>query len=94
MLIHNRFVFYFEAIAICLTLGVHLIVRLVLQAWHSIGRNTRYVLILGHGQAAHSYLDRINKNLQLGYKVVGFLAPERNGLEIPYLGDYSNLQAS
>jgi len=93
MLIHNRFVFYFEAIAICLTLGVHLIVRLVLQAWRSIGRNTRYVLILGSGQAAHSYLDKVNKNPQLGYKVVGYLAPERNGLEIPYLGDYSNLQA-
>jgi len=91
-LIHNRFMFYFEAIAVCLTLGVHLIVRLMLQAWRKIGRNTRYVLILGSGQAAHSYLDKVNKNPQLGYKVVGYLAPERNGLEIPYLGDYSNLE--
>ncbi|ODA40165.1 sugar transferase [Desulfosporosinus sp. BG] len=91
-LIHNRFVFYFEAVALCLTLGVHLIVRFLLQAYRSIGRNTRYVLILGSGQAAHSYLDKVNKNPQLGYKVVGYLAPERNGLEIQYLGDYSNLQ--
>jgi len=64
----------------------------MLQAWRKIGRNTRYVLILGSGQAAHSYLDKVNKNPQLGYKVVGYLAPERNGLEIPYLGDYSNLE--
>ncbi|AET70579.1 exopolysaccharide biosynthesis polyprenyl glycosylphosphotransferase [Desulfosporosinus orientis DSM 765] len=92
-LIHNRFVFYFEFIALCLTLGVHLIVRLVLQAWRSIGRNIRYVLILGSGQAAHSYLEKIKKNPQLGYEIVGYLAPERNGLEIPYLGDYSNLHA-
>ncbi|EGW37809.1 sugar transferase [Desulfosporosinus sp. OT] len=91
-LIHNRFVFYFEIIALGLTLGTHLVVRLILQAWRSIGRNTRYVLILGSGQAAHSYLEKVNKNPQLGYKVVGYLAPERNGLEIPYLGDYSNLQ--
>lgn len=90
---HNRFIFYFEALALFLTLGVHLIVRLVLQAWRSIGRNTRYILILGSGQAAHSYLDKIKKSPQLGYKVVGYLAPERNSLEIPYLGDYSNLQA-
>ena len=91
-LIHNRFVFYFEATALFLTLGVHLMVRLMLQAWRTIGRNARYVLILGSGQAAHSYLDKVNENPQLGYKVVGYLAPERNGLEIPYLGDYSNLQ--
>ena len=92
-LIHNRFIFYFEATALCLTLGVHLMVRLMLQAWRTIGRNTRYVLIIGSGQAAHSYLDKVNENPQLGYKVVGYLAPERNGLEIPFLGGYSNLQS-
>jgi len=92
-LLQNRFVFYFGAIGLCLTLGVHLMVRLMLQVWRRIGRNTRYVLILGSGQAAHSYLDKINANPQLGYKVVGYLAPERNGLQIPYLGDYTNLQS-
>jgi len=91
-LIHNRFVFYFEATALCLTVSVHLMVRLMLQAWRTIGGNARYVLILGSGQAAHSYLDKVKENPQLGYKVVGYLAPERNGLEIQYLGHYSNLQ--
>ncbi|WP_407306885.1 sugar transferase [Desulfosporosinus sp. SB140] len=91
-LMHNRFVFYFEAIALCLTLTEHLMVRLILQAWRSIGRNTRYVLILGSGKAARTYLDKVKANPQLGYKLVGYLAPKRNGLEIPYLGDYSNLQ--
>ncbi|WP_088188393.1 sugar transferase [Desulfosporosinus sp. FKA] len=92
-LIHNRFVFYFEAMALCLTLGFHLMVRLVLQAWRAVGRNIRYVLILGSGAAAHTYLQKVNSNPQLGYKIVGYLAPERNGLEVPYLGDYSNLEA-
>jgi exopolysaccharide biosynthesis polyprenyl glycosylphosphotransferase len=93
MMIHNRFVFYFEVIALSLTLLVHLFVRLILQVWRSVGGNRRYVLILGSGQAAHSYLDKVLKNPQLGYKVIGYLAPERNGLKIPYLGDYTNLQS-
>ena len=91
-LIHNRFVFYFEAMTLCSTLGVHLMVRLILKVWRKIGRNTRYVLLIGSGKAAYSYLDKVKKNPQLGYKVVGYLAPARNGLEIQYLGDYANLQ--
>jgi exopolysaccharide biosynthesis polyprenyl glycosylphosphotransferase len=91
-LINNRFVFYFEVIAMSLTLGVHFSVRLMLQVLRLRGRNTRYVLILGSGQAAQSYLDKVTENPQLGYKVIGYLAPERNGLKVPYLGDYSNLE--
>lgn len=92
MLLHNRFLFYFEAIALGLTSAEHVTVRLVLQYWRLMGRNTRYVLILGSGQAAHSYLDKVNENPQLGYKVIGYLATEHNGLNIPYLGDYANLE--
>jgi len=91
-LLHNRFLFYFEAIALGLTLVEHIAVRLILQYWRLKGKNIRYVLILGSGQAAHSYLDKINENPQLGYKVIGYLANEHNGLNIPYLGDYSNLE--
>jgi exopolysaccharide biosynthesis polyprenyl glycosylphosphotransferase len=92
-LIHNRFLFYFAAIALILSLGVHFIVRLLLQTWRSVGKNTRYVLVLGSGQAAHTYLEKVNQNPQLGYKIIGYLAPERNGMEIPYLGDYTNLRS-
>jgi len=91
-LFHNRFLFYFEAIAIGLTLAEHIAVRLILQYWRLQGRNTRYVLILGSGEAAHSYLDKVNENPQLGYEVIGYLAPEQNGLSTPYLGDYTNLE--
>lgn len=91
-LLHNRFLFYFEAIAIGLTLAEHIAVRLILQYWRLQGRNTRYVLILGSGEAAHSYLDKVNENPQLGYEVIGYLAPEQNGLCTPYLGDYINLE--
>ena len=93
ILLRNRFFFYYGAIVVSLTLGIHILVRLVLQAWRKIGRNTRYVLILGGGSAAELYLQKVKKNPQLGYKVIGYIAPTKNGLKIPYLGDYSNLEA-
>ncbi|TGE39727.1 sugar transferase [Desulfosporosinus fructosivorans] len=92
-LIRNRFFFYFGAFVVCLTLGMHIITRLILQAWRKVGRNTRYVLILGGGSAAGLYLQKVKANPQLGYRVIGYLAPTKNGLKIPYLGDYTNLES-
>lgn len=92
-LLRNRFFFYFGAFVVSLTLGMHIVTRLILQAWRTMGRNTRYVLILGGGSAAKLYLQKVKKNPQLGYKVIGYIAPTKNGLEIPYLGDYSNLES-
>ncbi len=92
-LLRNRFFFYFGAFAIGLTVGMHIATRLILQAWRKVGRNTRYVLILGGGSAAKLYLQKVKDNPQLGYRVIGYIAPTKNGLEIPYLGDYSNLES-
>jgi len=92
-LLHNRFFFYFGAFVVSLTLGFHCVTRLMLQAWRKMGRNTRYVLILGGGSAAELYLQKVKANLQLGYKVIGYIAPTKNGLQIPYLGDYSTLES-
>ncbi|HBP66192.1 MAG TPA: sugar transferase [Desulfosporosinus sp.] len=92
-LLRNRFFFYFGAFVVSLTLGMHLVTRLFLQGWRKLGRNTRYVLILGGGSAAKLYLQKIKKNPQLGYKVIGYIAPIKNGLNIPYLGDYFSLEA-
>lgn len=92
-LLRNRFFFYFGAFVVSLTIGMHIMTRLMLQAWRKLGRNTRYVLILGGGSAAKLYLQKVKKNPQLGYKVIGYIAPTKNGLEIPYLGDYSSLES-
>ena len=92
-LLRNRFFFYFGAFVVSLTIGMHIATRLILQAWRKVGRNTRYVLILGGGSAAELYLQKVKKNPQLGYKVIGYIAPTKNGLRIPYLGDYSNLES-
>lgn len=91
-MIQNRFILYFELIALTSTCLMHLSIRLALQAFRSVGKNTRYILILGSGKAASTYLSKVKNNPQLGYQIVGYLAPERNGLGIPYLGDYANLE--
>jgi len=92
-LLRDRFFFYFGAFVVGLTIVVHVVTRLMLQAWRKVGRNTRYVLILGGGAATKLYLQKVKKNPQLGYKVIGYIAPIKNGLNIPYLGDYSSLEA-
>lgn len=92
-IIRNRFIFYFEAFVFLFTLLVHMLTRTFLQLWRSKGRNQRYILILGTGKAAELYLQKVKDNPQLGYRVVGYLAPQRNGLRIPYLGNYNSIEA-
>lgn len=91
-LIRNRFLFYFTAYAVVLTAGAHIFTRLILETWRVKGKNIRYILIMGSGPASQMYLDKIRENPQLGYKVIGYLAPGRNGLTMPYLGDYSRIE--
>jgi exopolysaccharide biosynthesis polyprenyl glycosylphosphotransferase len=92
-LLRNRFIFYFGFFVVSLTIGFHIVTRLILQFWRKTGRNTRYILILGNGSAAELYLQKIKDNPQLGYKVIGYLCHTKNGLNIPYLGNYANLES-
>ena len=91
--LQNRFFFYFGAFVVSLTMGMHIVTRLILQAWRKLGRNTRCVLILGGGSAAALYLQKVKQNPQLGYKVIGYIGPTKNCLGIPYLGDYASLES-
>lgn len=92
-LIADRFIFYSAVTALGLTSTVHILVRLLLEHGRRSGYNTKYSLVLGSGIAAKTYLEKVKANPQLGYKVIGNLAPEKNGLEIPYLGTYSRLES-
>lgn len=91
--INNRFIFYYEAVVLLLAFSTHTLVRVILQGMRKSGRNTRYALLLGSGPAAKQFLDKVHKNPQLGYRVIGYLAPERNGANLHYLGDYGMLEA-
>ncbi|MHB1407170.1 MAG: sugar transferase [Desulfitobacteriaceae bacterium] len=92
-LIRNHFLFYFAGFVYGLTVGAHLVTRIVLQAWRRTGRNRRYILLLGSGPAAERYLNTVKSNPQLGYRIIGYLAPRKNGLPLPYLGRYEALEA-
>jgi exopolysaccharide biosynthesis polyprenyl glycosylphosphotransferase len=91
-MIHNRFVFYFGILVYLFTVLAHWITRGVLQYWRSRGKNLRNVLILGSGKGAELYLDKVLRNPQLGYRVIGYLAPQKHGLNVHYLGNYEELQ--
>lgn len=91
--IYNRFIFYFEALALFLVILVHVLIRCMLHIWRSLGKNARYLLILGGGPSAMFYLDIVQQNPQLGYRVIGYLSPVNSGLSIHYLGDYALLKS-
>ena len=68
--------------------------RLLLEAFRKSGKNTRNVLILGAGPGAEEYVQKVRENPQLGLKVIGYIAPQKNErLRIPYLGVYGQLES-
>jgi exopolysaccharide biosynthesis polyprenyl glycosylphosphotransferase len=91
-IIHDRFIFYFSFFAFVLTTLSHVFTRLALQSLRKSGRNIKYVMILGHGNAAGKVLGKFRKYPALGYHVVGYVSPQANDLEVQYLGDYSQLE--
>jgi len=50
------------------------LLRFLFARAHESGRNSRYILIVGNGPAAHDFARRIGRNAYLGLQVVGFLA--------------------
>ncbi len=49
------------------------LVRLALMKARSVGLNQRYILLVGYSHAAEAYIDRIARNPQWGYNVLGIL---------------------
>jgi exopolysaccharide biosynthesis polyprenyl glycosylphosphotransferase len=92
-LVSYSFMLTFTAVGWGLTAGVHTLIRFVLQQLRRLGYKTKYSLIIGNGNSARTYLEKVKKNPQLGYKVIGYLAPEKSDLEIPYLGSYAQLES-
>ncbi|HEU0244806.1 MAG TPA: sugar transferase [Candidatus Limnocylindrales bacterium] len=50
------------------------LLRFLLRRARESGRNTRFVLIVGHGEAAQEYARRVERYPYLGLRVAGFLA--------------------
>ncbi|MBQ9413455.1 MAG: undecaprenyl-phosphate glucose phosphotransferase [Oscillospiraceae bacterium] len=51
------------------------------------GKNLKHVLLIGSGDSAKRYLAALEKNADLGYRVLGYIAPRvGSGIHVPYLG--------
>ena len=91
-LIQDRFVYYFIAFSVLLTAILHVAIRIILQRIRASGRNIKYVLILGSSKSAHRIADNFQQHPDLGYRVIGYIARQKNGLDVHYFGDYSYLE--
>ena len=70
-----------------------IVVRQVLNHLRNMGRNTRNIAIVGHGELAELFRQEVKSNPWMGYHIKGFYA-EQNPAEQhqdDYLGDYSYL---
>lgn len=88
-------VFYFVA-SLVLVLSKHTIVRKVLYNIRQKGYNIKHVLLIGSGTLAEKYLAEIEKNPQLGYKIVGWVNCGRGETGVleslfPVLGNIAGL---
>lgn len=91
-LIQDRFVYYFVAFAFFLTLLIHMAERFLLERIRRSQMNVKYCLILGGGEAAQFITNQFGEHPELGYRMIGYCAPTQTDLNLPYLGDYGNLE--
>lgn len=57
------------------------------------GFNLKHVVLIGNGNLAKSYLDKIETERNMGYHALGYIAEKEGDLAIPYLGAYDRLEA-
>ena len=57
------------------------------------GVNVKRVIVVGSGRQARSYLAEIGADPELGYRAVGYIAPEESqDLELPWLGGFDAMK--
>lgn len=66
------------------------LIRRVLKSAREKGRNKKYVLLVGTGNAARAYLDAIKNEKQLGFECVGFVGDECD-ISTKRLGGYDDI---
>ncbi len=70
-----------------------LVLRLVLRRFRKKGFNQKHVLIVGSGDMAEKYLNVVQNKRDLGYMPIGFVADAGEGLSLPRLGNYFDLDS-
>ena len=69
-----------------------IILRQMLWRMRAKGYNLKHVLLIGNGNLAKSYLDKIETELNMGYHPLGYISEKQGDLNIPYLGGYDLLE--
>jgi exopolysaccharide biosynthesis polyprenyl glycosylphosphotransferase len=79
---------------VALTLSSRLLVRRVFEELRARGYNLRYILIVGAGEAARSFAERIERRRDLGLLVVGHLSDGQIDptLRRPVLGSLQDIE--
>lgn len=74
--------------------GKRVILRRVLRHIRKKGYNQKRILILGSGEMARAYLEKIRKERDLGYRPIGYVAARQaERLDLRFLGGYDTLEA-
>jgi len=66
----------FFVLSMCIESFFRVMVRSVLRRIRLNGYNKKHILLVGYSRAAEAYIDRIRKNPEWGYNVVGILDDE------------------
>ena len=68
-----------------------IVLRKFLHHMRRMGFNYKNIILVGSGPTAHRYMEEVNRNPNLGYRVLGYVTAERNWKGVPYLGDFAHL---
>jgi exopolysaccharide biosynthesis polyprenyl glycosylphosphotransferase len=80
-MVHLNLIMVFWIVSSALVIGARVALRYLLGNIRRRGHNLRHVLVLGTNSRALEFARRVESNPELGYRVVGFVDDEWDGLE-------------
>ena len=69
------------------------VLRLTLRHYRKLGYNQKHVILVGDSNVAAVYVSKVREDKSLGYLVDGYVAGTGHLKDLPYLGDYEQLEA-
>lgn len=82
-------------LAVCALSIKRFFLRRMLRRLRASGYNQKYVVVLGNGPVAQSYLNVIRGDCELGYHALGYVDTQQGEREdkLPYLGGFDTLES-
>lgn len=85
-------VVFFYIVSTMLLIGKRACLRLLLRHYRAMGYNQKRVLLVGAGENAEAYLEKVAADRNFGFDVIGYIANSESGIKLSYLGGYSQLE--